>query len=171
MLTPNPAQFPPPATTRIRARGTQTSQATLAQTPQRLTDYAPSAPVPQFVTRLSAGFPSPATDYMEEALDLNTFLIRHKAATFVFAVKGHSMRDAGIVDGDKVLVDRSVKPKHGQIVVAVVNGDYTIKRLYSTAGRIELHPENPEFQPRTFQDGEQLEIWGVVVGVIRRYPC
>ena len=170
MLTPAQAQSPPPTTTKVRAKSKAT-QATLAQTPQPLTDYAPSAPVPQFVTRLSAGFPSPATDYMEEALDLNTFLIRHKAATFVFAVKGHSMRDAGIVDGDKVLVDRSVKPKHGQIVVAVVNGDYTIKRLYSTAGRIELHHENPEFQPRTFQDGEQLEIWGVVVGVIRRYPC
>ena len=108
---------------------------------------------------------------MEESLDLNTFLVRHKAATFAFAVKGSSMRDAGIVDGDKVLVDRSVQAKHGQIVVAVVNGDYTIKRLHSVAGCVELHAENPEFLPRKFQDGEQFEVWGVVVGVIRRYAC
>jgi DNA polymerase V len=162
MLNPIPNQ--PPLDTKARA-----TKLTLAQSPEPLFASLPGFDVPQFVSRLSAGFPSPATDYMEEALDLNTFLVRHKAATFAFAVKGNSMRDAGIVDGDKVLVDRSVQAKHGQIVVAVVNGDYTIKRLHSVAGRIELHAENPEFLPRTFQDGEQLEVWGVVVGVIRRY--
>lgn len=148
-----------------------TTKTTLAQTPQPLLASLPGFDIPQFISRLSAGFPSPATDYMEEGLDLNTFLVRHKAATFAFAVKGSSMRDAGIVDGDKVLVDRSVQAKHGQIVVAVVNGDYTIKRLHSVAGCVELHAENPEFLPRKFQDGEQFEVWGVVVGVIRRYAC
>ena len=144
---------------------------TLAQKPEPLLACLPGFDIPQFVSRLAAGFPSPATDYMEEALDLNTFLVRHKAATYAFAVKGQSMRDAGIHDGDKVLVDRSINPKHGQIVVAVVNGDYTIKRLHSVAGCIELHAENPEFLPRKFQEGEHLEVWGVVVGVIRRYAC
>lgn len=148
-----------------------TTKTTLAQTPMPLLASLPGFGIPQFISRLSAGFPSPATDYMEEGLDLNTFLVRHKAATFAFAVKGSSMRDAGIVDGDKVLVDRSVQAKHGQIVVAVVNGDYTIKRLHSVAGCVELHAENPEFLPRKFQDGEQFEVWGVVVGVIRRYAC
>jgi DNA polymerase V len=156
----------PPLTARAKA-----SQITLVQTPEPLVACLPGFDIPQFLSRLSAGFPSPATDYMEEGLDLNTFLVRHKAATFAFAVKGSSMRDAGIHDGDKVLVDRSVEPRHGQIVVAVVNGDYTIKRLHSVAGCIELHAENPEFSPRKFQEGEQLEVWGVVVGVIRRYAC
>lgn len=156
----------PPTISRPKA-----SNVTLAQRPEALAACLPGFDIPQFVSRLAAGFPSPATDYMEEALDLNTFLVRHKAATYAFAVKGQSMRDAGIHDGDKVLVDRSVDPKHGQIVVAVVNGDYTIKRLHSVAGCIELHAENPEFLPRKFQDGEHLEVWGVVVGVIRRYAC
>ena len=156
----------PPAASRIKA-----ANVTLAQKPEPLLACLPGFDIPQFISRLAAGFPSPATDYMEEALDLNTFLVRHKAATYAFAVKGQSMRDAGIHDGDKVLVDRSVNPKHGQIVVAVVNGDYTIKRLHSVAGCIELHAENPEFLPRKFQDGEHLEVWGVVVGVIRRYAC
>jgi DNA polymerase V len=164
MLTLVPTN--PPATTRAKA-----TPITLVQTPEPLIACLPGFDIPQFVSRLSAGFPSPATDYMEEGLDLNTFLVRHKAATFAFAVKGNSMRDAGIVDGDKVLVDRSVEPKHGQIVVAVVNGDYTIKRLHLVEGRVELHAENPEFLPRKFQEGEQLEVWGVVVGVIRRYAC
>ena len=125
--------------------------------------------IPMFVSRIAAGFPSPATDYLESPLDLNSFLIQHKAATFAFSVKGDSMRDAGIVDGDRVLVDRSIEAKHGQIIVAVVNGDYTIKRLYSRGGTVELHAENPLFKPRKFADGENLEVWGVVVGVIRRY--
>ena len=156
----------PPTVSRAKA-----SNATLAQKPEQLLACLQGFDIPQFVSRLAAGFPSPATDYMEEALDLNTFLVRHKAATYAFAVKGQSMRDAGIHDGDKVLVDRSINPKHGQIVVAVVNGDYTIKRLHSVDGCIELHAENPEFLPRKFQDGEHLEVWGVVVGVIRRYAC
>jgi DNA polymerase V len=76
---------------------------------------------------------------------------------------------AGIHDGDKVVVDRALKPKHKDIVVAVVNGEYTIKRLYQYKGRIELRPENPDFPSMTFNEGQELQIWGVVVGVVRRY--
>jgi DNA polymerase V len=76
---------------------------------------------------------------------------------------------AGIHDGDKVVVDRALKPKHKDIVVAVVNGEYTIKRLYKYKGRIELCPENPDFLSITFSEGQELQIWGVVVGVVRRY--
>lgn len=158
---------PKPSST-ARAKATQF---TLVQHPESLAACLPGFEIPHFISRLSAGFPSPATDYMEDGLDLNTFLIRHKAATFVFDVQGSSMRDAGIHDGDKVLVDKSIEPIHRHIVVAVVNGDYTIKRLHSVAGRIELHAENPEFLPIEFQDGEQLEVWGVVVGVVRRYAA
>jgi DNA polymerase V len=118
---------------------------------------------------LSAGFPSPAGDYAADGLDLNTYLIQNKPATFMFTVRGESMIVAGIHDGDKVVVDRALKPKHKDIVVAVVNGEYTIKRLYQYKGRIELRPENPDFPSMTFNEGQELQIWGVVVGVVRRY--
>jgi DNA polymerase V len=126
---------------------------------------------PLFLCKIAAGFPSPATDYIEDGLDLNEYLVPHKSASFLFQVKGHSMRGAGIVDGDKVVVDRSITPKHNHIVIAVVQGDYTIKRLHRSRGQVELRAENTAFPPICFGDGEQLEIWGVVVGVVRRYPC
>lgn len=119
--------------------------------------------------RLSAGFPSPASEYLEEGLDFNTYLIRNKPATFVFSVKGDSMIGASIEDGDKVVVDRAITPRHDDIVVAVVDGEYTIKRLYKQRGRIELHPENPAYPPIVFSEGTELSVWGVVVGMIRRY--
>ena len=79
------------------------------------------------------------------------------------------MINAGIVEGDKVIVDRSLNARNQDIVVAVVNGEYTIKRLYKNAGKVELHPDNPAYQPILFKEGSELEIWGVVVGVVRRY--
>jgi DNA polymerase V len=125
--------------------------------------------LPHAASRLSAGFPSPATDYLQETLDLNDYLIRHKAASFLFQVKGASMRDAGILDGDKVVVDRAATPQHGQIVVAVLEGEFTIKRLYWRHGQVELRPENPAFRPILVNQEAQFEIWGVVVGLVRRY--
>ena len=144
---------------------------TLDQLPVALTLEPPPFTAPLFLCSVPAGFPSPATDYIEDGLDLNAYLVRHKAASFMFKVQGHSMRDAGIVDGDKVVVDCSIEPQHNQIVIAVVNGDYTIKRLYRKGGRVELHAENSAFKPILFTDGNQLEVWGVVVGVVRRYAC
>jgi DNA polymerase V len=119
--------------------------------------------------RISAGFPSPAGDYAEDGLDLNNYLVQNKPATFMFTVRGESMIVAGIHDGDKVVVDRALKAKHNDIVVAVVDGEYTIKRLYKYRGRIELRPENPDYQPITFTEGNELQIWGVVIGVVRKY--
>lgn len=119
--------------------------------------------------RISAGFPSPAADYAEEGLDLNDYLVRNKPATFLFTVKGDSMIGASIEEGDKVIVDRALTPKHDNIVVAVVDGDYTLKRLYKHMGRVELRAENPAYPPIVFQDGCELLVWGVVVGVVRRY--
>jgi DNA polymerase V len=89
----------------------------------------------------------------------------------MFTVRGDSMKGAGIEDGDKVVVDRSLQAHNQDIVVAVVNGDYTIKRLYRHQNRVELHPENPHYPPITFTDGAELQIWGVVVGVVRRYAA
>ena len=125
--------------------------------------------LPLAAHRVPAGFPSPATDYLEDGLDLNDYLVRHPAATFLFSVQGHSMQGAGILDGDKVVVDRAVDARHGHIVVAAVDGEFTLKRLYQRHNRVELHPENPAFPPIQFTGSTQLQIWGVVVGVVRRY--
>lgn len=143
---------------------------TLHQTPLGLLQDVPAYGFRLLSHRMSAGFPSPATDYTEEALDLNTYLVRNKPATFMFSVKGDSMIGASIEDGDKVVVDRALNPRHNDIVVAVLNGEYTIKRLFKRMGCVELRPENPAYQPIKFKDGSELQVWGVVVGVVRRYP-
>ncbi|GAA4011961.1 translesion error-prone DNA polymerase V autoproteolytic subunit [Actimicrobium antarcticum] len=132
---------------------------------------APVCLRPLFGQRVSAGVPSPAEEYLEKGLDLNTYLVRNKTATFYFRVQGDSMVGARIFDGDMVVVDRSISPKHRNIVLAVVNADYTIKRLHKRAGVIELRAENPRYAPIQFGDGETLEIWGVVVGVVCRFDA
>lgn len=142
---------------------------TLSQAPEALAGHFAAYELKLFSHRISAGFPSPAADYAEDGLDLNQYLVENKPATFMFTVKGDSMLGAGICDGDKVVVDKALKPKHKDIVVAVVDGEYTIKRLYQSRGRIELQPENPSYQPITFSEGNELQIWGVVVGVVRKY--
>lgn len=145
------------------------ASSTLYQVPSQLIQAPVSSRMRLVSHRLSAGFPSPAADYAEDGLDLNEYLVRNKPASFMFTVKGDSMMNAGIVEGDKVIVDRSINAKSKDIVVAVVNGEYTIKRLYKTAAKVELRPENPAYQPIVFKEGSELEIWGVVVGVVRRY--
>jgi len=141
----------------------------LSQEPKTLSKSFPLTELKLLSHRLSAGFPSPAGDYAEDGLDLNNYLVKNKPASFMFTVRGESMIGAGIFDGDKVVVDKSIKPKHNEIVVAVVDGEYTIKRFYKYRGVIELRPENPSYPAITFQDGNELQIWGVVVGVVRRY--
>ncbi len=124
--------------------------------------------LPLFGCPVRAGFPSPATDYVAEHLDLNEHLIAHKEATFFLRAKGHSMIGAGIQDGDLLVVDRSLTPTHRSVVIAVVDGEFTCKRLYKRAGRIRLIAENPEFPAMDFSDGQELQIWGVVTNVIHR---
>lgn len=148
---------------------TAPSCSTLSQSPGSVIQAHTQDRIRLVSHRMSAGFPSPAADYAEDGLDLNEYLVRNKPASFMFTVKGDSMINAGIVEGDKVIVDRSINASSKDIVVAVVNGEYTIKRLYKTATKVELRPENPAFQPITFKEGSELEIWGVVVGVVRRY--
>ena len=144
---------------------------TLTQTPVRLPEDAPASEVRLISHRLSAGFPSPASDYVDDGLDLNDYLVRNKPATFMFTVKGDSMIGAAIEDGDKVVVDRSQAPQHNDIVVAVVDSEYTIKRLFMRDGEVELRPENPSYTAICFAEGRELQVWGVVVGVVRRYPA
>ena len=149
---------------------TESIPLSLSQAPEALQRVPHSFEFKLLKHRLSAGFPSPAADYAEDGLDLNDYLVRRKSATYMFTVKGDSMIGASIEEGDKVVVDRSLRPRHNDIVVAVVDGEYTIKRLYKHRGRVELRPENPAYQPMVFEEGTELEVWGVVVGVVRRYP-
>lgn len=143
-------------------------QDNLLQIPETVLSQPEPFITPHIAHQIEAGFPSPATDYMEAGLDLNTFLIKHKAATFIFTVKGNSMQGAGILSGDKLVVDRSIEPRHKHIVVAVINNEYTVKRLYKRAGVIQLMPENAEFEPIRLCENDELVVWGVVVGVVRQ---
>ncbi len=123
---------------------------------------------PLFLSRVPAGFPSPAEDYVEGSLDLNEHLIEHREATFFVRVKGQSMTGAGIADGDLLVVDRSLEAGDGDIVVAVVDGELTVKRLSRRGGRVRLLAEHPGFAPIEFKDGQELTVWGVVTSIVRR---
>ena len=123
---------------------------------------------PLYSHSISAGFPSPADDYVAESLDLNEHLIAHKEATFFLRAKGHSMTGAGIQDGDLLVVDRSLTPANRSVVIAVVDGEFTVKRLSKRGGKIRLLAENPDFAAIDFKDGQELQIWGVVTNVIHR---
>ncbi len=112
--------------------------------------------------KVAAGFPSPAADHTRQRIDLNEHLIRNREATFIFRVKGDSMTGIGIYDGDELLVDRSIEPRHGNIVLAVVNQDFTVKRLYHRDGVVQLIAENALYPPIKLKENEELVIWGVV---------
>ena len=128
-----------------------------------------SLPVPLLGRLVPAGFPSPADDYLDGEIDLATYLIERPAATFMMRVSGESMKEAGILDGDLVVVDRSVRPQSGQAVVAICDGEMTLKRLrLLKGGRMTLQAENPEFPELVICEGTPAEIWGVVVGVVRK---
>lgn len=116
-----------------------------------------------------AGFPSPALDAGAQRIDLNAVLVRHPLATFVMRVSGDSMREAGIEDGDTVVVDRALRPAHGMVVVAVVDGDFTVKRLHRRGASLRLQAANPGYPDILPRDGQTLEIWGVVVHCIKSF--
>ena len=119
-----------------------------------------------------AGFPSPAADYSHEKLDFNCFYFFFPEATFYGEVEGNSMKDAGIFDGDRVIIDRAVEPHSGSIVVAWWNGDFTMKYLdlsHRKEGYIELKPANEDFPVFRVNAGDTFEVWGVVVHLIRTF--
>ncbi len=116
---------------------------------------------------VQAGFPSPAEDHASERVDLNKILIKHPLATFLMRVRGASMREAGIDDGDVVLVDRAVKPCHGHVVVAVVDGEFTVKRLWKRGTNLKLQAANPTYPDILPKDGQTVEVWGVVTNSIK----
>jgi len=124
--------------------------------------------LPLFLTSVQAGFPSPAEGDIEETLNLNELLIDHPAATFFVRVEGSSMIDAQIHSGDVVIVDRSLTPADGQIVVAVLNGEFTLKRIRKKGARFYLVPENPDFPPIEVTSDMDFEVWGVVTYIIHK---
>ena len=122
--------------------------------------------LPFYEGRVPAGFPSPAEDYLEAQLDLNDYLVRNKAATFLMRVEGHSMKGAGIFHGDLIVVDRAAEPVTGNIVVASVNGEHTVKRIRREADGVWLEPANPKFEAIWVGQDADLHIFGVVVHAI-----
>lgn len=123
--------------------------------------------IPLYLGRVPAGFPSPAQDYIERTLDLNELCIKRPAATYFVRVEGDSMIDAGICPDDILIVDRSVTAQHGDIVVAQVQGEFTVKELV-TRPQVQLLPRNKHYPPITFAEGDELELFGVVTGVVRQ---
>lgn len=127
------------------------------------TDLAITIP---FVQSVPAGFPSPAADYMEEEIDFNQLLRPRPASTYVIRVQGNSMIEANIPDGALLIVDKSIKPSNNQIIVAVIDGEFTVKRLVRNNTGIHLMPANPKFKPLTITEGMDFIVWGTVTKVI-----
>ena len=121
---------------------------------------------PYFEGKVPAGFPSPAADYEENQLDLNKHLIKNPAATFFVRVSGDSMTGAGINDGDLLIVDRSVEPKSKNIVIAVIDGELTVKRIRIRRKKIYLEAENENYPTQEISQESDFQVWGVVTNVI-----
>jgi DNA polymerase V len=125
--------------------------------------------LPVFLSAVSAGFPSPAEDYVEGKLDLNEHLIPRPSATFLVRATGDSMTGAGIFSGDLLIVDRSVQAGHGSIIIAVIDSELTVKRLYRRKGVIRLEAANPAYPAIPVSDDMELWCWGVVTAAIHQY--
>ena len=116
-----------------------------------------------------AGFPSPAEDHVGKPLDLNDLRVTHPQAPFMLSVAGDSMVEEGIDDRDIIVVNRAIKPRHGHIVVAILDGEFAVKKLYQRAGRVKLLAGNPTYPPIIPGDGQSLVVWGVVTSSIKRF--
>lgn len=121
-----------------------------------------------YTTKISTGFPSPAEDFLDRTLDLNEYLIRNPSATFLVRVNGNSMVNAGIYDGDILIVDRSVEATDGKVVIGVINGEFTVKRILKKGKKFFLKPENEKFTPIEITEDMDFKTWGVVVYTIHK---
>jgi len=117
---------------------------------------------------ISAGFPSPADDFKELRISIDQEVVRNEEATFYARVSGQSMQDAGLDDGDLLVIDRSMEPQHNKIAVCYIDGEFTVKRLKVTPGGIFLMPENPNYQPIEVSEDNELIIWGIVTYVVKK---
>ena len=125
-----------------------------------------SCSMPFYSSRVQAGFASPADDFIEQYLDLNELLIKHEQATYFVRVAGRSMVDAGIYPDDILVVDRSLEAQHNKIVIAVIDGEVTVKRLYKRDGKIILKAENSDYKDILISG--ELHFWGVVTSIIHQ---
>ena len=121
---------------------------------------------PLFLVPVAAGFPSPSDDYIETTLDLNRHLVKHPSATFFVRVKGDSMIEAGIHSGDILIVDRSLDATDKKVVIAVLDGEFTVKRIRLIDSKLYLLPENSDFSPTEITESMDFTVWGVVTNVI-----
>jgi len=124
--------------------------------------------IPLYSNKISAGFPSPAEDYIENRLDLNEYLIKNPSSTFFAKVQGDSMVKVGINDGDILIVDRSLEPVTGKIIIGVLNGEFTVKRIIKKGKQFFLQPENDNFKPIEITNNPDFSIWGIVTHSIHK---
>lgn len=118
---------------------------------------------------ISAGFPSPALDFIDLSIDLNKHLIKHPSATFYGRVKGLSLKNAGITDGDLLIIDKSLEPVNGKIAVCYIDGEFTAKRIQISKDEILLIPENEDYKPIKITEENDFIIWGIVTHVIKSF--
>lgn len=130
------------------------------------TGFMNSMNIPLFNCKVICGFPSPADDHLDLSLDLNQHLIKHPAATFFVRAQGESMLEAGILNNDLLIVDRALPPKHNDIVIAVINNEFTVKRLKVINKQVFLYPANKNYKPIAISNLEEVQIWGVVTYAI-----
>lgn len=130
-------------------------------------DFESNMQIPYISQGVSAGFPSPALDFMETAIDLNKELVENPLATFYVRAEGNSMIDAGINDKDVLVVDRSLEPRNNKIAICFIDGGFTVKRILLEKDCLYLMPENPNYQPIKVTEENQLIIWGIVTYVIK----
>ncbi|WP_282366495.1 LexA family protein [Pseudomonas sp. PS02290] len=125
--------------------------------------------LPYYLFKIPAGFPSPAADHIEKQISLDEVLNIRAPHVYLASISGDSMQGAGIFDGDLAVVDRSIEPIHGHIVVALLNNEPVCKRLCKRDGNVILLSENPKYPPRYVLEGDELAIWGVLTGSVRRH--
>jgi DNA polymerase V len=118
---------------------------------------------------VQAGFPSPAEDFNTKRIDLTEQLVKHPQATFLLRVRGDSMKDAGIFDADVLVVDKALRPRHGHVVVALVDGEFTVKKLHKFGAVMRLVAANPTYPDIVPRDGQTIEVWGVVTHAIKQF--
>ena len=132
-------------------------------------DFSTELELPYVDVGISAGFPSPADDFIELTIDLNRELIKHKDSTFFAKVKGNSMKNAGIFDGDLLIIDKSLEPQDGKIAICQIDGDFTVKRIKKENDVVWLIAENEDYKPIKVTEENELMIWGIVIHSIKSF--
>jgi DNA polymerase V len=127
-----------------------------------------SIELPLYASYVSAGFPSPADDYLEDRIDISKYLIQNPTSTFMMRVKGSSMQDANIHDGDLLVIDKALKPTDGLPVVCFLDGDFTVKTFRKINQKVYLYPANPAYSPIEITEEMDMRVWGVVVWILHK---